>query len=135
MLEFFFVWSVFARSQRSTICLSERTEELCVEGRKCIFRAGSREGVRGVAGVAMATLIFCILFKIKLKGVCTQSSQVPKFLNTKVPKFPCIPKNSSFQDPKKVVEKSCVGTYCCRLHQYEFPTALPGWEKWRFGVF
>ena len=82
-LEFFFVWSVFARSQRSTICLSERTEELCVEGRKCIFRAGSREGVRGVAGVAMATLIFCILFN-KIKR-----SVYPKFPSTQVPKFPC----------------------------------------------
>ena len=103
---FFFVWSVFARSQRSTICLSERTEELCVEGRKCIFRAGSREGVRGVAGVAMATLIFCILFN-KIKR-----SVYPKFPSTQLPEYPSsqilnskyqnshVPKTSSFQDPK-----------------------------------
>ena len=59
------------------------------------------------------------------------SSQVPKvptYPRSQVPKFLCT------QVPKKVFEKSYIGTYCCRLHQYEIPNALPATSRCEMDV-
>ena len=58
----------------------------------------------------------------------SQVPKVPTYPRSQVPKFLCT------QVPKKVFEKSYIGTYCCRLHQYEIPNALPATSRCEMDV-